>query len=100
MCIRDRSDGFYRRQLVLTTKEKPAGRIDDPDLAEKMKAEVEGILLWLSLIHIYSFSSRSLTQFILDSFCLIMPLHRESRFSEGWVLNHSRNCLLYTSRCV
>ena len=29
----DRSDGFYRRQLVLTTKEKPAGRIDDPDLA-------------------------------------------------------------------
>ena len=41
----DRSDGFYRRQLVLTTKEKPAGRVDDPDLAEKMKAEVEGILL-------------------------------------------------------
>ena len=23
-----------------------AGRVDDPDLAEKMKAEVEGILLW------------------------------------------------------
>lgn len=42
----DRSDGFYRRQLVLTTKEKPAGRINDPDLAEKMKAEVEGIFLW------------------------------------------------------
>ena len=42
----DRSDGFYRRQLVLTTKEKPADRIDDPDLAEKMKAEVEGIFLW------------------------------------------------------
>ena len=42
----DRSDGFYRRQLVLTAKEKPADRVDDPDLAEKMKAEVEGILLW------------------------------------------------------
>ena len=42
----DRSNGFYRRQLVLTTKEKPAGRVDDPDLAEKMKAEVEGIFLW------------------------------------------------------
>ncbi len=42
----DRSDGFYRRQLVLTTKEKPVDRIDDPDLAEKMKAEVEGIFLW------------------------------------------------------
>ena len=42
----DRSDGFYRRQLVLTTKEKPAERVDDPDLAEKMKAEAEGIFLW------------------------------------------------------
>ncbi len=42
----DRSDGFYRRQLVLTTKEKPAGRVDDPDLAEKMKDEAEGIFLW------------------------------------------------------
>ena len=42
----DRSDGFYRRQLVLTTKEKPVGRADDPDLAEKMKAEAEGIFLW------------------------------------------------------
>ena len=42
----DRSDGFYRRQLVLTTKEKPANRVDDPDLAEKMKAEIEGIFLW------------------------------------------------------
>ena len=42
----DRSDGFYRRQLVLTTKEKPADRVNDPDLAEKMKAEIEGIFLW------------------------------------------------------
>ena len=42
----DRSDGFYRRQLVLTTKEKPTDRADDPDLAEKMKTEAEGIFLW------------------------------------------------------
>lgn len=42
----DRSDGFYRRQLVLTTKEKPANRMDDPYLAEKMKKEAEGIFLW------------------------------------------------------
>ena len=42
----DRSNGFYRRQLVLNTKERPAGRIDDPDLAEKMKTEAEGIFLW------------------------------------------------------
>ena len=42
----DHSDGFYRRQLILTTKEKPVDRVDDPDLAEKMKAEIEGIFLW------------------------------------------------------
>ena len=42
----DRSDGFYRRQLVLTTKDKPADRVDDPDIAEKMAAEAEGIFLW------------------------------------------------------
>ena len=42
----DRSDGFYRRQLILTTREKPLSRADDPDIAEKMAAEVEGVLLW------------------------------------------------------
>ena len=42
----DRSDGFYRRQLVLTTKEKSADRVDDPYLAEKMKNEAESIFLW------------------------------------------------------
>ena len=42
----DRSNGFYRRQLIITTKDKPAGRVDDPDIAEKMKAEAEGIFLW------------------------------------------------------
>ena len=42
----DHSDGFYRRQLILTTKEKPVDRVDDPDLSEKMKAEIEGIFLW------------------------------------------------------
>ena len=43
----DRSNGFYRRQLILTTKDKPPNRIDDPDIAEKMKAEAEGIFLWM-----------------------------------------------------
>ena len=47
LALFDHSEGFYRRQLILTTKEKPSGRIDDPDLAEKMKAEVEGIFLWM-----------------------------------------------------
>ena len=38
MCIRDR--------LILTTKDKPTDRMDDPFLVEKMCAELEGILLW------------------------------------------------------
>jgi len=42
----DHSVGFFRRQLVLSTKPKPENRVDDPNLAEKMKAEAEGILLW------------------------------------------------------
>lgn len=42
----DRSDGFYRRQLILTTKERPADRKDDPFLVEKMLDELEGIFLW------------------------------------------------------
>ena len=31
---------------MLTTKEKPADRVDDPYLAEKMKKEAESIFLW------------------------------------------------------
>ena len=42
----DRSDGFYRRQLILTTKEKAANRSDNPNLAEEMCQELEGIFLW------------------------------------------------------
>ena len=42
----DRSDGFYRRQLILTTREKSADRVDDPDIARKMCGELEGIFLW------------------------------------------------------
>ena len=44
--LHDRSDGFFRRQIVITTKDKPESRIDDPYLVEKMTAEKEGIFLW------------------------------------------------------
>lgn len=43
----DRSNGFYRRQLILTAKEKPTDRVDDPEIADKMKSEAEGIFLWM-----------------------------------------------------
>ena len=42
----DKSDGFYRRQLVLTTRDKPKSRVDDPFIADKMSKEIEGIFLW------------------------------------------------------
>ena len=42
----DRSNGFHRRQLILTTRERQPDRVDDPDIAEKMCCELEGIFLW------------------------------------------------------
>jgi len=42
----DRSVGFFRRQIILTAKEKKPDRRDDPFIAEKMCREAEGILLW------------------------------------------------------
>ena len=42
----DRSYGFFRRQIVLTVRDREADRIDDPFLIEKLRAETGGILLW------------------------------------------------------
>ena len=41
----DKSEGFFRRQLILQTRRKPPGRVDDPYLSDKLKQEVEGIFL-------------------------------------------------------
>lgn len=43
----DRSVGFFRRQLILTVKDRPENRVDDPFIADKMCAEAEGIFLWV-----------------------------------------------------
>lgn len=43
----DRSDGFFRRQIILTTKRKSKDRVDDPFLSEKLIAEKKGIFLWM-----------------------------------------------------
>ena len=45
--LHDRSDGFFRRQIVLTTKDRPKDRVNDPFLAERLIEEKEGIFLWL-----------------------------------------------------
>ena len=42
----DHSDGFYRRQIILSVKPRDKSRKDDPYIAEKMCAEAEGIFLW------------------------------------------------------
>ena len=44
--LHDRSHGFFRRQIILTTKEREPDREDDPFLAQRLKGELEGILLW------------------------------------------------------
>lgn len=44
--LHDRSNGFYRRQLLITTKDRPDNRRDDPFLLEKLTEEKEGIFLW------------------------------------------------------
>ncbi len=45
--LHDHTDGFFRRQILLTSKDRPADRTDDPFLAEKLVAEKEGIFLWM-----------------------------------------------------
>lgn len=42
----DKSDGFYRRQILIKVKDKPTGRIDDRNLSSKLALETEGIALW------------------------------------------------------
>ena len=42
----DRSIGFFRRQIILTVKDRPADRVADPFLSEKLCSEIEGIFLW------------------------------------------------------
>lgn len=44
--LHDRSHGFFRRQILLETRERPRDRKDDPYLSVQLHREREGILLW------------------------------------------------------
>lgn len=43
----DKSDAFFRRQIIISTKPKPENRVDDPFLVEKFIEGKEGIFLWM-----------------------------------------------------
>lgn len=42
----DRSHGFFRRQIILSAKEKDPNRVDDPFLSAQLKDEISAIFLW------------------------------------------------------
>ena len=42
----DRSEGFFRRQIILNAIERDENRIDDPFLGERLISERESIFLW------------------------------------------------------
>ena len=42
----DRSEGFFRRQIILNVKPKDRQRVDDPNLSEKLVKERDAIFLW------------------------------------------------------
>ena len=44
--LHDRSHGFFRRQIILSALPRDPDRVDDPDLSQKLLAELEGIYLW------------------------------------------------------
>lgn len=48
----DRSRGFFRRQIILTVKDQPSDRVNDPQLGRKLAAEADAIFLW-ALVGLY-----------------------------------------------
>ena len=44
--LNDRSHGFFRRQIILQAKPRPADRVDDPYLGHALLKETEQIMMW------------------------------------------------------
>ena len=47
----DDSDGFWRRQILITVKDRDPARVDNPFLIEELSEERPGILLWICLLY-------------------------------------------------
>ena len=43
----DDSDGFWRRQILITVKDRDPARVDNPFFIEELSEERPGILLWM-----------------------------------------------------
>lgn len=56
--LHDRSDGFFRRQIILSAKPRDPGRVDDPFLGKKLAAERDAIFLW-ALTGLYRLRDRN-----------------------------------------
>lgn len=46
VALYDHTDGFFRRLLILYVLPVPAGRVDDPELTDKILEELEGVFVW------------------------------------------------------
>lgn len=44
--LHDRSYGFFRRQIILSARPRPANRVDDPYLGAALRNEIDSIFLW------------------------------------------------------
>lgn len=70
--LHDKTEGYYRRLLVFGVRSKPANRVDDPFLGDKIRQEAEGILIWALdglerlLQNGYRFSESQKTKELLD----------------------------------
>lgn len=80
----DRSNGFFRRQLILTTRDKDPNRKDDPNLARKMSAEIEGIFLW---------AFAGLQRLLANDFCFTES--KRTKFNQEYVRKDANNILLF-----
>lgn len=107
--LHDRSNGFYRRQIILTCKPKPADREDDPFLAEKFAGELDSIFLWCleGLIRLRSNNMRftisekasdNLQQAVLESNNVIGFLASEGYFALDPAFSTSTRTL-YAAYC-